>query len=248
MKEWDLYRSLASKSRISIVKALTDNSLKYSEIMRETGTTSTDLSRQLQRLVSDGICEKTSSGLYRLTEFGKLFSTSIPLMKFLVDTRGYFNTHDLSYVPERLLDDIYALRNGQIIQSVYEAIRLQQEIAATIETRYWWMTDDVSRSWVESTMRQVNDGVIIRAIVNEDLADKMHDEAPPEMWRGVFLRVLPEIKILLGYSDKHALVCLPNMHGVPDRNFFIFGYDFGFKHWIYHCFEHYWNKATPYEK
>lgn len=248
MKEWELYRSLASKSRIDIIEALINKPLKYSEIMSETGTTTTDLSRQLQRLGADGITEKTLAGLYKLTEYGKLVSTSIPLMKFLTETQEYFNTHDLSYVPARLLDDIYALRNGQIIESVYEAIRLQQEIASTIETRYWWMTDDLSPSWVESTMRQVNDGVIVRAIVNKELAEKMYEEAPSEMWKGVFLRVLPEIKILLGYSDKHALLCLPNMQGVPDRNFYIFGYDFGFKHWIYHCFEQYWNQATPYTK
>ncbi len=84
--------------------------------------------------------------------------------------------------------------------------------------------------------------------MNRKLAEKMRKEASPELWRSIHLRVIPEIKILLGYSDKHALLCLPNMHGVPDRNFYIFGYDFGFKHWIYHCFEYYWNQATPYEK
>lgn len=248
MNEWELYRSLSSKSRIAIVKTLIDNPLKYSDLMVETGTTTTDLSRQLQRLITDAICEKTSSGLYRLTEYGKLVSTSIPLMRFLAETQEYFNTHDLSYVPARLIDDIYALRNGQFIRSVYEAIRLQQEIAPTIEKRYWWMTNDLSPSWVESTMRQINDGVIIRCIVNKELAEKMYDEAPSEMWRSVDFRVLPEIKILLGYSDKHALLCLPNMHGVPDRNYYIFGYDFGFKHWIFHCFEHYWSLATPYDE
>lgn len=248
MEVWELYRSLASRSRIAIVEALLDNPLTYSEILRQTGTTSTDLSRQLRRLVSEMICEKTSSGHYRLTEYGKLVSTSIPVIKFLADTQEYFNTHDLTYVPARLLDDIYSLRKGQIINSVFEAIRMQQEIAPTIDARYWWMTDDLSPSWIDSTMRQVNDGVVIRAIVNNELAAKMHEEAPPDIWRGISLRVLPEIKLLLGYSDKHALLCLPNMQGVPDRNYYIFGYDFAFKHWVFHCFEYYWKKATPFEK
>lgn len=243
MNEWELYRSFASKSRIAIIESLNEAPLKYSELMNKANLSTTDLSRQLRRLISDSICEKTSSGQYRLTEYGKLVSTSIPILRFLADTQDYFNTHDLSYVPDRLLDDIYALRKGKIIKSVYEAIRLQQEIASTIDTRYWWMTDDLSPSWVESTTRQVKAGVIIRAIVTKELAEKMYEEATPELLHRIHLRVIPEIRILLGYSDKHSLLCLPNMQGVPDRNYYIFGYDFAFKHWIFHCFEYYWNKA-----
>jgi len=71
MSTWELFRTLSSKSRLTVIRALEKDSLRYSEILKASGLNTTDLSRQLSRLIKDAIVEKDSSDLYQLTQFGR---------------------------------------------------------------------------------------------------------------------------------------------------------------------------------
>ncbi len=244
MQAWELYRTLSSKSRLKIIEALRGKSMRYSEIMRETGLNTTDVSRQLQRLSNDSIVLKYPNDRYALTQYGILSATSIPTISFLVNYMEYFNSHDISYIPEELMEDIAWLRNGTMVNSIYEAISLQSKIIPTIQRRYWMMTDDISPTWIKTTLKLVEEGVQVLAIVTPELANKMKEEAPPALFQGIETRTMEQINLIAGYSDKHALLCFPTFDGVPDRNHYIFGYDFGFKHWVYHCFDNHWRRAT----
>ncbi len=106
MSPWELFRTLSSKSRLAVIKALGAAPLRYSEIMKSSGLNTTDLSRQLTRLIKDSIIEKDSSDRYQLTQFGRLAATTIPTASFIVDNQGYFSNHDLSVIPPRLIEDI----------------------------------------------------------------------------------------------------------------------------------------------
>jgi len=150
MSTWELFRTLSSKSRLTVIRVLGKDSLRYSEIFKASGLNTTDLSRQLSRLIKDAIVEKDSSDLYQLTQFGRLVSTSIPMTAFLLKYQGYFNTHDLSVIPTRLIEDISSLRKGNMVSSVFESINLQQNIVPNIQERFWILTDDLSPSWISS--------------------------------------------------------------------------------------------------
>ena len=150
MGTWELFRTLSSKSRLTVIRALGKDPLGYSEILKASGLNTTDLSRQLSRLIKDAIVEKDSSDRYQLTQFGRLVSTSIPMTAFLLNYQGYFNTHDLSVIPTRLIEDISSLRKGNMVSSVFESINLQQNIVPNIQERFWILTDDLSPSWISS--------------------------------------------------------------------------------------------------
>lgn len=213
--------------------------------MSRTGLSTTDISRQLSRLTSDQLVDKTPSDQYQLTQYGKIVSTSIPLMSFLVENQEYFNTRDLLTIPTNLITDIASLRNGTMVDSIYESIKLQQEVIPTIREHYWMMTDDLGPSWIDSSLKLVNDGVKVRAIYTKELADKIIGEATPKLLAGMEIRIMTPIKLVLGYSDKHAVLCFSSLDGRPDRNRYLFGYDIMFKHWAFHCFNHFWGQAEP---
>ncbi len=61
MGTWELFRTLSSKSRLTVIRALGKDPLRYSEILKVSGLNTTDLSRQLSRLIKDAIVEKDSS-------------------------------------------------------------------------------------------------------------------------------------------------------------------------------------------
>jgi len=94
--------------------------------MKSSGLNTTDLSRQLTRLIKDSIIEKDSSDKYQLTQFGRLAATTIPTASFIVANQTYFSNHDLSVIPPRLIEDIASLKKGDMVSSVYESINLQQ--------------------------------------------------------------------------------------------------------------------------
>ncbi len=246
MSPWELFRTLSSKSRLAVIKALGEAPLRYSEIMKSSGLNTTDLSRQLTRLIKDSIVEKDSSDRYQLTQFGRLAATSIPTVSFIVDNHSYFSNHDLSVIPPRLIEDIASLKKGVMVSSVYESINLQQKIIPTIRERFWMLTDDLSPTWFPSTQDLLEHGVEIRAIVTTELAEKMRHEATPLIKERMQVRTMDKLNLVLGYSDKHSLICFPNIEGEPDRNHYLFGYDTMFKHWVFHCFRHFWEQAKPF--
>jgi predicted transcriptional regulator len=246
MSTWELFRTLSSKSRLAVIRALGKTPLRYSEILKTSGLNTTDLSRQLSRLIKDSIVEKDSSDRYYLTQFGRLASTSIPMVSFLVDYQGYFNTHDLSVIPPNLIEDIASLRKGNMVSSVYESINLQRNIIPTIRERFWMLTDDLSASWISSTHNLLEHDVDIRAIVTPELAKKLQQEATPLIIEKMHVKTMETVSLVLGYSDKHALICFPNLEGQPDRNHYLFGYDEVFKHWVFHCVRHFWEQAKPF--
>ena len=246
MSTWELFRTLSSKSRLAVIEALGIGSLRYSEILKATGLNTTDLSRQLTRLIKDSIIVKDSSDLYQLTQFGRLVMTAIPMGSFLVEYQGYFNTHDLSIVPPNLIEDISSLRKGSMVSSVYESISLQRNIMPTIQERFWMLTDDLSPSWIPSIHNLLEHEVEIRAIVTPELSVKIKNEATPLVKERMQVRTLDIVSLVLGYSDKHALICFPNIEGEPDRNHYLFGYDAVFRHWVFHCFRHFWGQAKPF--
>lgn len=246
MSTWELFRTLSSKSRLAVIKALGTAPLRYSEIMKSTGLNTTDLSRQLTRLIKDSILKKDSSDRYQLTQFGRLAATSIPTVSFIVDNQSYFSNHDLSVIPSRLIEDISSLKKGVMVSSVYESINLQQKIIPTIRERFWMLTDDFSPTWVPMTQNLLEHDVEIMAIVTTELAEKMRHEATPLIKERMQVRTMDKVNLVLGYSDKHALICFPNIEGEPDRNHYLFGYDTMFKHWVFHCFRHFWEQAKPF--
>ena len=246
MSTWELFRTLSSKSRLAVIRALGKPPLRYSEILKTSGLNTTDLSRQLSRLIKDSIVEKDSSDRYYLTQFGRLASTSIPMISFLVEYQGYFNTHDLSVIPPSLIEDIASLRKGNMVSSVYESINLQRNIIPTIRERFWMLTDDLSASWISSTHNLLEHDVDIRAIVTPELAKKLQQEATPLIIEKMHVKTMETVSLVLGYSDKHALICFPNLEGQPDRNHYLFGYDEVFKHWVFHCLRHFWEQAKPF--
>ncbi len=246
MSPWELFRTLSSKSRLAVIKALGAAPLRYSEIMKSSGLNTTDLSRQLTRLIKDSIIEKDSSDKYQLTQFGRLAATSILTVSFIVDNQSYFSNHDLSVIPPRLIEDIASLKKGDMVSSVYESINLQKKIITTIRERFWMLTDDLSSAWVLSTQDLLEHDVEIRSIVTPELAEKMRHGATPLIKEMMEVRTMDSLNLVLGYSDKHALICFPNIVGMPDRNHYLFGYDTMFKHWVFHCFRHFWDQAKPF--
>jgi predicted transcriptional regulator len=245
MSAWGLFRSLSSKSRLAVIDALRENPLRYSEIMDKTGLSTTDISRQLNRLSSDLLVEKNPSDQYQLTQYGKITATSVPLIQFLVENKEFFNTRDLSGIPKELIENIASLRNGTMVDSVYESIKLQQEIIPTISEHFSMITDDLGPIWVDTTQKLVDDGVVVKAIFTPELAKKVLAEAPSKLVAGMQIRTMTPLKLVLGYSDKHALLCFSSLDGKPDRNHYLFGYDIMFKHWAFHCFNHFWRRASP---
>ncbi|MBT3285146.1 hypothetical protein HN807_11045 [Candidatus Bathyarchaeota archaeon] len=246
MSTWGLFKTLSSKSRLVVIDVLETGPHRYSEIMRISGLNTTDLSRQLTRLIKDSIIEKDSSDLYQLTQFGRLVMTAIPMGSFLIEYQGYFNTHDLSIIPSNLIEDISSLRKGNMVSSVYESINLQRNVIPTIQERFWMLTDDLSSSWTSSIQSLLEHDVEIQAIVTPDLAEKIKQEATPIIKEKMHVRTMDSVPLVLGYSDKHSLICFPNLDGDPDRNHYLFGYDAVFRHWVFHCFRYFWEQATPF--
>ncbi len=245
MHTWELYRALSSKSRIAVIAALRETPLRYSEIMKKTGLSTTDLSRQLTRLSTDQIVDKTQSDQYQLTQYGKIAETTIPLIQFLVDNQDYFNTRDLSSIPTALVERLGALRNGAMVNSVYESMKIQQKVIPTVREHFSMITDDLGPAWVDSTLKLVERGVKIRAIYTKELAEKVFEEAPPKLLADMEIRTMTHIPLVLGYSDQHALLCFSSLDGKPDRNHYLFGCDIMFKHWAFHCFNNFWRQAKP---
>jgi predicted transcriptional regulator len=68
----NLFMELASEARLSILFSLNNKPAKLSILARETNRTALEVSRNLDRLIEEGLVVKEADVLFHITEYGTI--------------------------------------------------------------------------------------------------------------------------------------------------------------------------------
>ncbi len=245
MKIYELFTELSSEKRYGILQALDEKPMKFTSLSSEVDVTSAEASRQLARLTEAQLIEKKGDGNYDITPLGKLVLAYISGLDFVMDKSEYFLTHDTSPIPQKLLSQIDALSNGEIVTGVYEILNIHEKLGDGLKEYFWYMSDDFPRHHLPKIEETLDEGVEIKVILPKDLVTTLKPILSEKIRTGMEARTLDEVKIAAMITESSAMFGLPEQGGKVDHDAIIIGSDSRFKEWCRELFEYYWEKAKP---
>jgi len=241
---------LSGATRLEILHALATAPLAFTGIADQMGITTSEASRQIERLTGMNLIEKLSDGTYAITPLGRLMLSFLPGINFVYENSDFFLTHDTSPIPRELVMRFSDLSCARFISGTIEAINFMQERMRNVERYHCGMVDGLIDSIVPMVVERARSGVIFRAILPETYREKvaaivdeygtLDADMPPH---AIEVRTLPNIPICGAVTDCGCGFKLPFTDGSMDHSTMVVGGDSLFCRWCRDLFAHYWEQA-----
>jgi len=243
---------LSGETRLEMLHALETAPRTFTKIADQMDITSSEASRQIERLSGMNLIEKLSDGSYAITPLGRLMLSFLPGIDFVYKNSDYFLTHDTTPIPHELVMRFGDLSGARFINGTIEAMNFMQERLRNVERYHCGMVDGLMDSIVPVVVRRARSGVIFRAILPETYRAKVSAivaeyttadaNMPPH---AIEVRTLPTIPICGAVTDRGGGFKLPFTDGSMDHSTMVVGEDFGFCRWCRDLYAYYWERASP---
>ncbi|MEA1907319.1 MAG: hypothetical protein U9N12_10325 [Euryarchaeota archaeon] len=243
---------LSGSTRLEILHALETAPMIFTKVADQMDITSSEASRQIERLSGMHLIEKLSDGSYAITPLGRLMLSFLPGIDFVYENSDYFRTHDTAPIPRELIMRFGDLSGARFIKGTIETMNFMKERMQNTERYHCGMIDGLMDSIVPVAVRKARSGVIIRAILPETYHEKV--SAIVDEYRtaddGVDLqtieiRTLPIIPVCSAVTDLGGGFKLPFTDGSMDHSTMVVGEDLLFCRWCRDLHAHYWGQASP---
>jgi predicted transcriptional regulator len=243
---------LSGETRLEILYALEIAPMTFTKIADRMGITSSEASRQIERLSGMNLIEKLSGGSYAITPFGRLMLSFLPGIDFVYENSDFFLTHDTTPIPRELVMRFGDLSGARFINGTIEAMNFMQERIRNVERYHCGMVDGLIDSIVPMVVERAKSGVIFRAILPDTYREKVSAivaeyttadaNIPPH---AIEIRTLPTIPICGAVTDCGSGFKLPFTDGSMDHSMMVVGDDPLFCRWCRDLYAHYWERAEP---
>ncbi len=243
---------LSGETRLEMLHALENAPMTFTKIADQMEITSSEASRQIERLSGMNLIEKLSSGSYAITPLGRLILSFLPGIDFAYKNSDYFLTHDTAPIPHELIMRFGDLSGARFINGTIEAINFMQERMRNVERYHCGMVDGLIDSIVPIAIERAKSGVIFRAILPETYRVKvsailaeyetLDADIPPH---AIEIRTLQTVPICGAVTDRGSGFKLPFTDGSMDHSTMVVGDDPRFCRWCRDLHAHYWKRASP---
>ena len=107
---------LSSEQRLTVISLLNENSFSLTEIQKKIGASTSEIHRNLQRLLESQIIIKNIDGKYTLSTFGKAINSQLSFWEFFTSNKKYFQTHTLDGLDSIFVQSIGALSGSCLVE------------------------------------------------------------------------------------------------------------------------------------
>ena len=242
---------LASVDRLTLLSEIGVEKRRLSQLTVKLSATPQETSKHLARLRDAKLIEKDSDGFFSLSAFGKIIVNLLPSIKFLMQHREYFTSHDISSLPLEFIERLGELQEGQFGERVGSVLAHIQQVVQDAEEYIWLMSDHplggeeyVTRSGkLEST-----DSVRWRIIIPSDSSidwTRLRADVATHKGRIEYCLIQDpnDIKAGIAMNEKIAGLTFPNTTGKLDFNSGFRSDNPIFRQWCQDLFEYHWSKA-----
>lgn len=235
---------LASTERLGVLLLTQTEALRLSQIAKRLNMTTSETSRNLDRLKDQRLIEKGSNGRYELTSYGKVVISLLPLLKSLTDHREYILTHDLTILPQEFIMRLGELIPCLVFKGVYKVVKVQEETMRKVKNRFWIMSKEAFHTAIPIIKEKLRENVDIRMIIPEAKLSSpdfefLNDEG------SINCRILHEVNMVLAVLDREGGICLPSLNGDIDISTML-GVNPKSSKWLEDLYLHYWEKAESF--
>ncbi len=238
----ELLFNLASDDRLALLSAISKQRQRLTTLSKTISASAQECSRHLARLTDAGLVSKDSDSFYQITPLGRSILDLLPGIRFLLEHKGYFREHDLSFLPRSFLERIGELENCTYIEHFSKVL---DRIKGTITSgrKYVWLISDqpivvgntagVSFYSPELPVRFIFEPTVDRKILNQISTTLKRSE----------IALMEDIKVAMGVNEQGAGVIFPDQRGDIDFGGGFYSEDRLFCTWCSELFEFYWSKS-----
>jgi predicted transcriptional regulator len=248
---YELFFELSNETRLELMKQVSREPKRLTELSRTLDLPAQEISRQLSRLDKISITWKDVDGLYHLTPYGQHILELLPGYMFLTQYRDYFRDHTIEWIPAGFKSRIGELDGSKLVDDVMMSFHYVEEAIRNSEQYIWIMSDQILLSTMPLLQERLEKGVFFRLIVPKDIViaapvrdhfTKSGEGHLPE--DKTSSRFTDEMGVVLIVSEKElALAAFPAVDG---------GFDYkGFRsnkenciQWGRELFETIWSRST----
>jgi predicted transcriptional regulator len=119
----ETFRQLANSHRPQIIFFLHKQTGKMSTLSRILKMSMQDAKRNLDNLLSEGLVERDSKGVFSLTTFGSMIVRQIPSMDFLSRNKEYFSDHNFGEIPDKFIHRMASLMTVNLSRDMSQLSR-----------------------------------------------------------------------------------------------------------------------------
>ena len=114
----NIFSAISNNIRRSILFYLKGRTMKISQLAKKLGITIQAFQKHFIKLNESGLIEKNQMGMLELTQTGLALIKQIPSIQFLFDNKKFFETHSLSFLPAKFVQQIGSLQEFDLINDV----------------------------------------------------------------------------------------------------------------------------------
>lgn len=189
-----------------------------------------------------------------ITSFGRQLMRLVPGFSFLNDHRKYFNSRDLSVIPEELLLRIGELSSSVLVDDVMVTLFDVELMVKEAEEYIYIIIDQMIMNLYEPLMDATDRGTVFKEIrprgwkLPDDIADRIDEKilrrAFKKVRKGeVIQRELEKVPVFLAISEK-SVACLSFLDLEGEMDYLGLKSDDKKAHkWCKELFEYYWERA-----
>lgn len=250
-----LFFELAGDLRLSMLARLNEKDCRLSQLATELGATMQEAHRNMTRLVASGMVSKGREGELVLTSYGRTVVSLVPSYEFLYRNREFFLEHSLGDLPVRFVQRMGAFRGCEIVHGVMAILQRWKHLYSESEQFIKEIMAQVPLDLIETISSRVDKGVKFSYIFSSNaVVPKGRMQLLQKVgWRNfiskgsVERKMLPDVKVMAIFNEKHGCVMFPNQKGEPDLNVMFYGGAPNFLEWCSDFFDYQWNMAGTFD-
>lgn len=230
---------------MSILRKLSQESLKMQELGKTLNLTATETFRQLQRLSDKSLISKANDGSYSLTSYGKIALFLLPSFEFIIKHKQYFLEHDIWQLPSEFIYRIGELNNATLSSDIPANLNRVEEMIKVANEYLWTLSGQVLAAHGRAMAERCQRGLKFRSI--HSLEAQPSEIKYPGLENCIERRYMKKIPGIIVITEKEACFALPFLNGKPDYIAF-FGDHPVFRKWVYDLYRFYWETSEAQHK
>ena len=252
------FLEIASEQRLAILLRLHENKSKISILAKELEATVPEVYRNFERLAKADLIVKDSEGDYSITTYGKIVCGQISSIRFMSENKKYFKNHEFGNIPQKFLQRVGALVDGQQIKGFVKVMEKWKDIYKNADEYIFNILYEVpyTSDLMDPLIKKVESGVKLRSILSESailpkerkqIIDKLGIKKLIE--KGLMERKMKDsVSVVLILNEKEGCIMFPNKNGEVDLAEGFYSNDPLFQEWCRDYFNYCWDNAQPFQE
>ena len=237
---------------------LLEEKSKISAIAKEMGATVPEVYRNFERLMKADLVMKDSDGYYQLTTYGKTTCSIVPSLRFVSQNKKYFKKHDFGDLPQKFIQRIGALTEGQYVKGFVKVLEQWKTIYKNSNEYICNILSEVHYNvdLIEPIVNKVKKGVKLNSIISESaiipkerkqILENLGLKKLMETGR-IERKMKNDVKIVLVLNEKEACIMFPTTDGEADMSEMFYSNDPNFQEWCFDYFTYCWHNSNAFQE